>query len=132
MNVEFTQVGQAFQLGRYPIHFHMIGTAHDSYIKQNSIHESYNRGTTLHGVKYLTVESNVYYNVMGHTVFIEDASERKNIIKDNLVINTLESWSLLNTDQTPASFWITHPDNQFIGNHAAGSNRYGFWFDLQD
>lgn len=69
---------------------------------------------------------------MGHTVFIEDASERKNIIKDNLVINTLESWSLLNTDQTPASFWITHPDNQFIGNHAAGSNRYGFWFDLQD
>ena len=39
--------------------------------------------------------------------------------------------SLLNTDQTPASFWITHSDNQFIGNHAAGSARYGFWFDLQ-
>lgn len=34
-------------------------------------------------------------------------------------------------DQTPASFWVTHPDNTFIGNHAAGSEHYGFWFDLQ-
>jgi hypothetical protein len=41
------------------------------------------------------------------------------------------SWSLLNTDQSPASFWITHPDNIFKGNHAAGSDNYGFWFDTK-
>jgi len=46
-------------------------------------------------------------------------------------MKTKRSWSLLNTDQTPASFWITQPDNNFIDNHAAGSDRYGFWFDLQ-
>lgn len=44
---------------------------------------------------------------------------------------TKRSWSLLNTDQTPACIWITNPDNDFIGNHAAGSDRYGYWYDLQ-
>jgi len=37
-NVEFTDCGQAFKLGRYPIHFHMIGTVNKSYIKNNAIH----------------------------------------------------------------------------------------------
>ena len=41
------------------------------------------------------------------------------------------SWSLLNTDQTPAAFWITHPNNIFIGNHAVGADRYGYWFDTK-
>lgn len=36
--IELTDVGQAFKLGRYPIHFHMIGTIHQSYVKGNSIH----------------------------------------------------------------------------------------------
>ena len=35
---EFTDVGQAFKLGRYPIHFHMIGTVTQSYIRGNAIH----------------------------------------------------------------------------------------------
>ena len=30
--VEFYNVGQAFQLGRYPIHFHLIGAVTESYI----------------------------------------------------------------------------------------------------
>jgi hypothetical protein len=46
-------------------------------------------------------------------------------------MKTKRSWSLLNTDQTPACFWITHPNNIFIDNAAAGSDRYGFWYDLQ-
>jgi len=43
----------------------------------------------------------------------------------------MASFSLLITDQTPASFWITHPDNIFRYNHAAGSDRYGYWFDTK-
>ena len=46
-------------------------------------------------------------------------------------MRTKRSWSLLNTDQTPACIWITNPDNDFVGNHAAGSDRYGYWYDLQ-
>ncbi len=68
---------------------------------------------------------------MGHAFFIEDAIETKNLIRNNLAILAKPSFSLLNTDTTPASFWITNPDNLFIGNRAAGSSSYGFWFDLQ-
>jgi hypothetical protein len=129
---EFYNVGQAFKLGRYPIHFHVIGTVAKSIVKGNAIHQTYNRAVTIHAVSYFTVENNVIYNAMGHNIFIEDAIETKNVVKNNLVVSTVRSWSLLNTDQTPASFWITHPDNTFTGNHAAGSDRYGYWFDTQE
>lgn len=36
--IELFNVGQAFQLGRYPIHFHLIGAVHNSYIRGNAIH----------------------------------------------------------------------------------------------
>ena len=83
-------------------------------------------------MSYFTIENNVIYNAMGHNIFLEDAIETKNVIKNNLVVRTKRSYSLLNTDQTPASFLITHPDNIFIGNHAAGSESYGYWFDTQE
>lgn len=130
-NAEFRQVGQAFQLGRYPIHFHMIGDVLNSYVKSNSIHHTYNRAVTIHGVHYLKILNNLAYRTMGHTFFIEDAVETHNQLEDNLSIQTMRSWSLLNTDQTPAAFWITNPNNIFRRNRAAGSDRYGFWFDTQ-
>lgn len=67
---------------------------------------------------------------MGHNVFFEDGIETKNRVEYNLVINTTPSYSLLNTDTTPAAYWITNPDNILVGNHAAGGPNYGFWFDL--
>ena len=50
----------------------------------------------------------------------------------NLALYTKASNSLLDTDTTPASFWITFPTNYFYNNSAAGSDRYGFWFDLPE
>jgi hypothetical protein len=123
-------MGQAFKLGRYAIHFHMIGNVHNSFIRGNTVHQSFNRGLTIHGTDHLRVERNVIFDAMGHNIFIEDAVERNNIVHYNLVMMTKRSMSLLNTDQTPGSFWITNPDNSFVGNHAAGSDRYSFWFDL--
>jgi hypothetical protein len=35
------------------------------------------------------------------------------------------------SDQTPASFWITNPNNILRGNHATGSTNYGYWFDTK-
>jgi hypothetical protein len=131
MYVELTDVGQAFKLGRYPIHFHLIGTVAKSIVKGNSIHQTYNRAVTIHAVSYFNVIQNVIYNTMGHSIFIEDAIETKNVIDGNLVMVTKRSFSLLNSDQTPASFWITNPDNVIINNHAAGSDRYGFWYDTK-
>jgi len=46
---------------------------------------------------------------MGHTFFVEDGFETHNHLEGNVAFNTQRSWSLLMTDQTPASFWITNP-----------------------
>lgn len=35
---------------------------------------------------------------MGHTIFIEDGVETKNLIENNLILDVRRSWSLLNTD----------------------------------
>lgn len=43
-----------------------------------------------------------------------------------------KSEALLVTDTTPAVFWITNPNNMFTDNAAAGSAKYGFWFDLKE
>ena len=130
-NLQLNAVGQAFLIGKYPIHYHMIGRVTKSYIRNNAIDGSFNRGITLHGVKYLRVERNCIHNAMGHTIFVEDAAETKNYVAYNVVALTMQSFSMLNTDTTPANFWITHPDNIFVGNRAAGSKAYGFWMDYQ-
>ena len=62
-------------MGRYPIHFHMIGRVTKSIVKGNSIHHSYNRAITMHGVHYLQVIENVAYHIAGHTYFMEDGIE---------------------------------------------------------
>jgi cell migration-inducing and hyaluronan-binding protein len=38
--------------------------------------------------------------------------------------------TLLPSDNTVASYWITNPDNSFIDNVAAGSDENGFWLSL--
>src|SRR5690606_24935249 len=38
--------------------------------------------------------------------------------------------TLLPSDNTVASYWITNPDNSFIDNVAAGSDETGFWFSI--
>ena len=127
-NIEMTRVGQAFRLGRYPLHFHMTGTVRTSYLRHVSLHRTYNRAVTVHGTHYLRIHHNVAYDVMGHCFFLEDGIETKNSFIGNLGVLTRASNALLTTDTTPATFWITNPDNTFSGNVAAGSDNYGFWF----
>jgi hypothetical protein len=73
--IEFTNTAQAFNLGRYTIHFHLIGDVHRSYVKSCSFYFAFNRAVTFHGVSYLTVQDNVAVDVMGHNFFIEDGIE---------------------------------------------------------
>ncbi|MCL6252354.1 hypothetical protein M3P36_15040, partial [Altererythrobacter sp. KTW20L] len=40
--------------------------------------------------------------------------------------------TLLPSDNTVASFWITNPDNSYIDNVAAGSDQVGFWFSIPE
>lgn len=129
---EFRHVGQAFKLGRYALHMHMIGAVHTSYIKNNAVNQSNNRAVAIHGTRYLRILNNVSFETKGHNIFIEDAVETHNIITGNLLMKVMRSMSLLNVDQTPAGSWITNPFNNYRNNHVAGSDRYGYWFDLQE
>ena len=64
-HIEITHAGQAFRLGRYPIHFHMEGDVGGSYVKGCAIHRSFNRAVTMHHVHNLVVERNVIYDILG-------------------------------------------------------------------
>ena len=62
--------------------------------------------------------------------FVEDGSETGNTFIGNLGSLTMRAMSLLESDQTPSTFWITNPDNVFEDNVAAGGDAFGFWINL--
>ena len=125
---EFNEVGQAFRVGRYPIHFHINGNVTGSYVRGNAIHRSYNRAVTIHAVNNLLVEHNVVFNIKGLSFFVEDGVEEDNILQYNLAVYTRQSNSLLNPDIQPGSFWIVNPNNIVQHNAVAGSTHFGFWY----
>ncbi|KXZ49223.1 hypothetical protein GPECTOR_22g814 [Gonium pectorale] len=133
-NVEVAQSGQAFHLGRYSIHWHLMGDlAFQSWVRGCSIHHTYNRAAAVHGTHRVLLQNNVAHDVMGHAFFLEDGIETGNVIEGNLGVYTRDSYALLNTDTTPATFWITNPNNTVRHNRAAGSlNGFGFWYRFLD
>jgi cell surface hyaluronidase len=133
--VEFYHMGQAKRLGRYPVHWHLAGDAAGSYAKNNSIDHTFNRCVTVHGANQVLVQSNVAFDNIGHCYFLEDGIETKNVFEDNLGILTrkpVPGMALLPTDNQPATFWITNPNNTWRGNVAAGSQAFGFWFAMPE
>jgi cell migration-inducing and hyaluronan-binding protein len=129
--VEFRDMGQRNRLRRYPVHFHMDGSATGSYLKQSSIDHSFNRCVVVHGTDGLLVKGNVCYDHVGHGFFLEDGAETGNKFIGNLGLGTRATENgLLPTDERPATFWITNPDNIVRNNVAAGSEGFGFWYAL--
>ena len=129
--VEFASMGQRARLRRYPVHFHMDGNAPDSFVRDSAIHHSFNRCMTIHGTSGLTVTNNVCFDHVGHGFFLEDGGETDNTLEHNLGFATREpDEPLLPSDERPATFWITNPDNTLVGNVAAGSEGIGFWYAL--
>ena len=85
--VEFNRMGQNMTLARYPIHWHLVGDGgQGQYIKNSSLHDTYNRCVTVHGTNFLHVENNVTYNTVGHCFFLEDGAEHGNQFVHNLAI----------------------------------------------
>ena len=125
--VEIRDAGQGFFLGRYAVHFHLVGSVKGSYVRKCSIHHSFNRAIAIHGVNHLRVQNNVAYNIRGMTFFSEDGVERFTIMEDNLGVWTRALWSLLVVDQSPSVYWFTNPDSHIRRNVAAGSDSFGFW-----
>jgi len=164
--VELNRMGQHLTLARYPIHWHLLGEGQGQYVRNSSIHDTFNRCVTVHGTNNLRVENNVTYNTVGHCFFMEDGIETGNAFIRNVAIQTKchptldcvptnlaangerdasfadaaayrqasfhGGNTLLPSDNTVASFWITNPDNSYIDNVAAGSDQVGFWFSIPE
>lgn len=127
---EVTFAGQAFRLGRYPIHFHLNGDMSTSYVRGCGIHKTFNRAVNIHGTHNTLVEKTVIYNIMGGAFFLEDGIETGNTLQYNLAVFVIGSSSLLNDDVTPASYWITNPNNTIQHNAAAGGTHFGYWYRM--
>ena len=110
----------------------MAGNVPESYVRGIAVHHSFARVLTLHGTHYLLVEKNVGYHVEGHNIFIEDGIETHNVIQDNLLMSSIVSFTLLQSDVTVASIWVTNPNNIVRRNHAAGGDFYGLWYEIKE
>lgn len=63
--VQFKEMGQQGNLGRYPIHFHLSHNVSGSTVRANAIIESNQRCIVIHGSNEVLIESNVAYNTKG-------------------------------------------------------------------
>jgi len=130
-HAELRQMGQLGIIGRYPLHWHMADqlVAGDSYVANNSIHDTMQRCVTCHGSFGCLIEDNVAYEHLGHCYFLEDGVEKDTVLRGNLGLGTRRTRSsTIPSDKDPATFWVTHPTALVTGNHAAGSEGKGFWF----
>jgi hypothetical protein len=47
------------------------------------------------------------------------------------MISSITSFTMLQSDITVASYWITNPFNTVVRNRAAGGDFYGFWYEIK-
>ncbi len=132
---EFRHLGKEGVLGRYPIHFHLVGaTMRGSSVIGASIWGSHNRWLTIHGTNYLVVRDCVGYRSVGHGFFMEDGTEVFNVLDRNLAVQAfagkpLPRQALAFDENEGAGFWWANSHNTFTDNVACENDRYGFRFE---
>ncbi len=157
-SVQFDRMGQTARLGRYPIHWHLAGDRFHDVLINSSITNSNNRGLTIHGTHGVRIEGVVLHDIHGHGFFMEDGVETDNQYIANIAFGVHQVGRTTPSSGQPdpnpndpfvvdthdhvgqnverflssAAYWITNPDNIWIGNISAGSEGTGFWFILPD
>ena len=138
--VELYRMGQTNVMGRYPMHFHLLGSdCSDCYFRDSSVHRSFYRCVSIHGTHFIEVSENVAYDVSGFCYYLEDGIEHDNRIEYNLGAHihiigpepargTNQSTPLyrqsstlnLPADVAASAFYITNVNNFLVGNAASG------------
>ncbi|XP_078610725.1 cell surface hyaluronidase CEMIP2-like [Branchiostoma floridae x Branchiostoma japonicum] len=132
------------------------GYSRPTYVRDLSIHHCFSRCVTIHGTHGLLVQDTVGYDTLGHCYFLEDGNEQRNVLDHNLGLVTRpgtllpsdrdENMCLRMTDAVygdyvpdankectgVSTFWISHPNNVFTNNSAAGSAEVGIWYIFHD
>lgn len=142
--VEIQRFGQMGRLGRYPFHWHIQGDVDGQFLRNSSVHESFNRCVVIHSTHGAEVDGNVCFDHFGHGFFLEEGHEQRNVITNNIGIRSkkvAQDRALLSTEFNtmpadrfpgPATYWIPHPNNTITDNVAIGSEGSGFWMAFRD
>lgn len=140
--VAFIRAGQTNVLGRYPVHFHMLGDAgSSSFLQDSSIWNSFYRCVSVHGTNGVRVSRNVAHDAIGHCYYLEDGVENGNTFAFNFasLVHVIgypaaqpnsSGQFMVDVPQTPnlllpadcaaSGFYITNANNTFLGNAASG------------
>jgi hypothetical protein len=136
-NVQFQRMGQLNNVGRYPLHFHLMGTACTScYVRNVTIRDTIQRGLVIHDTSNILASGNVVFNTVGHNVIIETETTRGNTLDGNLALVNREPTPahteptlVTQNDNMPGNYWFKGADNAIVNNAAAGSVANGFIYD---
>jgi hypothetical protein len=133
----FAHLGKEGVLGRYAIHFHLLGeTMRGGGVRGASIVDSHNRWVTIHGTQYLVVRDCVGFQSVGHGFFLEDGTEVYNLLDRNLGVQAYAGPRLPNQvlpfdENEGAAFWWANGRNTFVRNVGCENDQYGFRYDMQ-
>lgn len=155
--VQLDRLGQTGTLGRYPIHWHVAGDRAGDVLRGVSVTNSNNRGVTVHGTHNLLIQDVVLHDIHGHGFFMEDGVETGNLFLSNIALGIhkvgrtdaggdnypdVNDPFIVDTHdfvgQNPlrflssSAYWVTNPDNTWVGNISAGVDGTGFWFILPE
>ncbi|XP_058162846.1 fibrocystin isoform X2 [Dasypus novemcinctus] len=141
--VQFRDLGQAFH--KYLSSLTLVGAMSDSYIQGCSVWNSFSRGLSMSGTWGLKVDSNVFYNILGHALLvgtymeIRDTSwgsipggknEQGNVIRNNVIISVSGTEGLSSPEMlSPSGIYIRNPTNVVEGNRVCAAG-YGYFFHL--
>lgn len=129
-NARVEKCGQRGIEGKYCFHLHQIGDCPGCLYQNNAVEYSMQRGLIVHGTHRATADSNVFYNVRGANVYVEDGNEILNRFAYNVAICpwifeeggcTLPGTSneQADTSLNQAGLYLTSPTNDLIGNRMA-------------
>jgi len=143
---EFSGLGIEGKMGRYPLHLNQLGDARVDgerpFARDCLFRDGVHRFLSIHDTTNVELARNVGCRTLGHGFFLEGSATRDVALRDNLGLGVeapahnvdledeppLDLWS---TDSLePSVFWAEHPDNDVIGNHAAGARGHGFYWSL--
>jgi len=134
--VQFLNLGIEGELMRYPLHFHFAGeqdtVTYPSFVTDCSFTHCFNKFLAIHNTQDMTVSWNVGYDTIGNGFYLEDEETTGIVLQNNLGLGVkaleLETFTVGPQDLEPAVFWYVSANNKISGNHAAGSDAYGFWY----
>uniref|UniRef100_H0XDH1 Fibrocystin n=1 Tax=Otolemur garnettii TaxID=30611 RepID=H0XDH1_OTOGA len=144
--VQFQDLGQAFQ--KHLSSLTLVGTLRDSYVQGCTVRNSFSRGLGICRTVGLKVDSNIFYNILGHALLVgtfmeirhisweaipgrkKDWSEVGNIVRNNVIIGVSGAEGLSNPEMlTPSGIYIRNPTNIIEGNRVCAAG-FGYFFHL--